>query len=431
MMNPSTSTPQVAPLAPVEPQDHLQNREQQARPGPSQESGRARSGRALSVAFCENGAGYGGAVISLEAMLEKLPPDFLPHIYTGLGIDPYPRLARLGRWRHLRAISVLSQQWLRRRRIPYASAIDNLVNILPTALSYYWHFKRDAIDLVYLNNDASCNMAAALGAKLAGLPMVLHARGFNVDTRGNRWVLANLRHGLPVSTAVRAELLTLGLAPEKCTVIAEGLDLEAFAPRAPSPALRAELGIGTDEPVVTLVGGLVDWKGQDVLLDAAPRILQRYPRAHLLLVGGAYGKDREFADEIARRAAAPGLQGRVRLLGMRGDVPDILALSTIVLHASTKPEPFGRTFLEGMALGKAVIASNEGGPLDVIEDGVDGLLIPPRDPAQLADAVLRLLDQPDFAAALASRAAVKAREYSIERHTDAVCSVLRWIMRRN
>jgi len=418
-----TSSSQVAAL-PAKPQQ-----EQPLRPEPSQGANPTRSGRPLAVAFCENGAGYGGAVISLEALLEKLPAEFQPHIYTGLATAPYPRLARLGHWRQVRAISVLSQQWLRQHRIPAASTIDNLVNVLPTALSYYWRFKRDGIGLVYLNNDASCNLAAALGAKLAGLPMVLHARGFNVDTRGNRWVLANLRHCIPVSTAVRAELLTLGLQAEKCTVVAEGLDLDAFYPRPPLPGLRSALGIAADEPVVTLVGGLVDWKGQDVLLDAAPRILERYPHAHLLLVGGAYGKDRDFADEIARRAAAPALRGRVRLLGMRGDVPEILALSTIVLHASTKPEPFGRTFLEGMALGKAVIASNEGGPLDVIEDGVDGLLIPPRDPERLAGAVLRLLDQPDFAATLAGRAAIKARDYSIERHTEAICAVLHRVMR--
>jgi len=388
----------------------------------------ARTRRACAIAFCENGAGYGGAVISLEAFLEKLPADFAAHIYTGLAIEPYPRLQRLGRWRHLRAINTLSQQALRRWRVPFASHLDNLANVLPTALAYYWRFKRDGIDLVYLNNDASCNMAAALGARLAGLPTVLHARGFNADTRGNRWVLGKLSHGIPVSTAVRAELVQLGLPTDKCTVVAEGLDLDAFAPRPPSEALRAELGIGAGEPVVTLVGGLVDWKGQDVLLDAAPAILRRYPRAHLLLVGGAYGKDSSFADEIARRAQAPALDGRVRLLGMRGDIPDILALSTVVLHASTKPEPFGRTFLEGMALGKAVIASNEGGPLDVIEDGVDGLLIPPRDPRLLADAVLRLLDDPGFAATLAARAVVKARDYSIERHAEAICQVLRHIV---
>jgi len=381
--------------------------------------------RPCNVAFCENGAGYGGAVMSLEAMLEKLPPEFRPHIYTGIGSAPYPQLARFGTWRWLPPISLLSQQWLRRQKVPFASSIDNACNVLPTALRYYLAFKRDRIDLVYLNNDASCNLAAAIAARIAGLPTVLHARGFNTDTRGNRWVLGMLQHGMPVSSAVRRELLALGLPAEKCTVIAEGLDLHAFHPRAPDPQLRAELGIGDDEPVITLVGGLVDWKGQDVLLDAAPLILARYPRAHLLLVGGAYGRDASFAATIAARAAEPALHGRVRLLGARDDVAGILALSDIVLHTSTTPEPFGRTFLEGMALGKSVIASNEGGPLDVIADGVDGVLIAPRNPSLLADAVLNLLDHPDVRATLGANAAIKARAYSIERHTAAVCAVLR------
>ena len=78
-----------------------------------------------------------------------------------------------------------------------------------------------------------------------------------------------------------------------------------------------------------------------------------------------------------------------------------------------------------MALGKAVIASNEGGPLDVIADGVDGVLIAPRNPQLLAHAVLRLLDHPAERATLGANAAIKARDYSIRRHTDIVCKVLR------
>lgn len=386
--------------------------------------------RPRNIAFCENGAGYGGAIMSLEAFLEKLPPQFTPHIYTGIGAQPYPKLSRFGKWRHLAPISLLSQQWLRHYKVPFASSIDNLLNMLPTALRYYFAFKRDGIELVYLNNDASCNMAAALGAYLAGLPAILHARGFNTDTRGNRWVLGTLKHCMPVSTAVRKGLLKLDLASEKCTVVAEGLDLEIFHPRPANPVLRTSLDIGDDEPVITLVGGLVDWKGQDVLLDAAPLILARFPKAHILLVGAAYGRDASFAQTIGARAANPALHGRVRLLGARDDVAELLALSDIVLHTSTKPEPFGRTFLEGMALGKAVIAANEGGPLDVIDDGVDGLLIPPRDHRILADAVLRLLDDPGFRETLGAHAAVKAQNYSIERHTDAICEVLCGQLRR-
>jgi len=381
--------------------------------------------RPRAIALCENGAGYGGAIMSLEAMLEKLSPQFTPHIYTGIDAEPYPQLARFGQWRHLPPISLLSQQWLRRHKVPFASSVDNLFNMLPTALRYYRAFKRDKIALVYLNNDASCNMPAALGAYLAGLPAILHARGFNTDTRGNRWVLGTLKHCMPVSRAVEQGLLALGFPAEKSTVVAEGLDLQTYHPRPPDPALRAALGIAQGEAVITLVGGLVDWKGQDVLLDAAPHILARYPHAHILLVGAAYGRDPGFANTIEARAADPLLRGRVRLLGARSDVAAILALSDIVLHASTKPEPFGRTFLEGMALGRAVIAANEGGPLDVIDDGIDGLLIAPRNPALLAESVLRLLDDPALRASLGAHAAIKAQDFSIERHAEAVCRVLR------
>ncbi|MEJ7808419.1 MAG: glycosyltransferase family 4 protein, partial [Telluria sp.] len=348
----------------------------------------------IKVAFCENGAGYGGAIISLVAMLEHLPKQYDIGIYTSLNSEPYQRLGALGRWRHVAPVRVVSPSRMRASWVPFRSGLDNMLNVLPYALKYYRHFRRDKNDLVYLNNDTSCNMAAALAGKFAGLPLVLHARGFNVDTKATRWMLANLNHCIAVSHAIKDEMLALGIARDKITVIPEGLDLNVFRPGPPVLAVREELGIDEHDPVITLVAGLVDWKGQDVLLDAVPMILARYPNAHFLLVGGAYGKDRAFADLIMSRAGEPKLRGRVHMLGARDDIPAVLSISDIVLHASTKPEPFGRTFLEGMAFGKAVIASNEGGPLDVIVHEVDGLLIAPRQPALLAQAVIRLLDEP-------------------------------------
>jgi glycosyltransferase involved in cell wall biosynthesis len=379
---------------------------------------------AVKVAFCENGAGYGGAVISLAAMLEHLPAHFQPSIYTSLDGAQYQQLGAISHWRHLRPVQLVSQARIRASGVPFASSVDNLLNVLPYALKYFRNFRRDKIDLVYLNNDTSCNMAAALAAKFSGLPLVLHARGFNVDTKGTRWILANLDHCIAVSHAIRAEMLELGLPAEKITVVPEGLDLTEFRPRPPAPALRAALGIGASDPVVTLVAGLVDWKGQDVLLDAAPAILAQLPHAHILMAGGAYGKDSGYADLIARRARDPALGGRVRMLGARSDIADVLSISDVVLHTSTKPEPFGRTFLEGMALGKAVIASNQGGPLDVITHERDGLLIAPGQPALLAQAVARVLCDPAFAAALAAQAALTAAGYSIQQHASMVAKVL-------
>lgn len=379
---------------------------------------------AVPIAFCENGAGYGGAVISLAAMLAHLDRRYAPVLFTGLGTEPYRQLEQLGRWRQLAPGQLFSHASLRRRNVPFASTIDNLFNLLPYALRHYRAFRAERIRVVYLNNDASCNFAAALGARLAGLPLVLHARGFHADTSTNRLVLKWLDHCIPVSTAVRDELIGLGLSPDKCTVVPEGLDLAQFHPKAPAAALRAELGLLNDDPVITLVGGLIDWKGQDILLQAAPRLFARYPRAHILLVGSAYGRNDLFARQITAHAAAPDMAGRVLLLGGRKDVADILSISSVIVHASTKPEPFGRTFLEGMAAGRPVIASAEGGPLDVISHERDGLLIAPRNPDLLADAILRILDNPAWAADMAHQAAQTAQRYSITQHTAEVAAIL-------
>lgn len=382
------------------------------------------TGTTTTVAFCENGAGYGGAIISLAAMLEHIDGRFAPLLYTGLATEPYPQLARLGRWQQLTPVELLPRTALARHRIPFSSMVDNLCNLLPSALKYYRAFRRERVGIVYLNNDASCNAAAAFGARLAGLPLVLHARGFHADTRGNRLVLSWVDHCIPVSHAVQRQLIDLGLDENKCTVVHEGLDLDVFRPRAPNAALRAELGLAPDTPVITLVGGLIDWKGQDVLLDAAPQIFARHPDARILLVGAAYGRDDLFAQRIAQQAQAPGLAGRVLLLGGRKDIPEILSISSVVVHASTKPEPFGRTFLEGMALGRPVIASSEGGPLDVITHEHDGLLVAPRDPDLLAHAILRILDDPEWAERMAREGAQTARRFSIQHHTDAITSIL-------
>ncbi|MGZ8289801.1 MAG: glycosyltransferase family 4 protein [Telluria sp.] len=382
----------------------------------------------IRIGFCENGEGYGGAVISLAAFLEKIPSEFKPHIFTGIGTGKYRQLDRFGRWTHIQPVSLIDQAWLRRRRTPFASTLDNIFNLLPFALRHYRAFKRHGINLVYLNNDASCNMAAAVAGWIAGVPMVLHARGFNSDTRGNRWVLSRLDHCIAVSEAVKSELVTLGLPSSKCTVVPEGLDLNLFHPRPPSSRVYAELGLSGTEPVITLVGGLIDWKGQDVLLDAVPAILEKFPDANILLIGSAHGKDDEFGNMIVERAASQEMRGRVKVLGARTDIPDILSISSIVLHTSTQPEPFGRTFLEGMAMGKPVIASGEGGPLDVITHEVNGLLIEPRNPAKLAEAIIYLLNDPERCRAMGEKAAETARAYSIENHSDAISAILHAIL---
>ena len=94
---------------------------------------------------------------------------------------------------------------------------------------------------------------------------------------------------------MKVQLLELGLPAEKCTVVPEGLDLKVFSPRTLSATHLAQMNIDATSPIITLVGGLIDWKGQDVLLDACPMIVEKFPHATILLVGSAYGKNNSFS----------------------------------------------------------------------------------------------------------------------------------------
>jgi glycosyltransferase involved in cell wall biosynthesis len=159
---------------------------------------------------------------------------------------------------------------------------------------------------------------------------------------------------------------------------------------------------------VTLVGRLTSQKGVDTLLDAAVAIRQQVPTALFVIVGD--GPDRPA---LEARATANGLDGAVRFLGYRDDIPHVLAASDIVTMPS-RSEGLPHLLLEALAVGRPVVASRVGGIPDVVHDGDTGLLVAPDAPDEVAAGVLRLLADPAAAAALAH-----AGQRYVQRH----CSV--------
>ena len=186
-------------------------------------------------------------------------------------------------------------------------------------------------------------------------------------------------------------------------------------------ALRAQVAPGGARTVVGLFGRLSHWKGQDVLADAVARL----PDVEAVIVGDALFGETAFRDRLAARIAAPDLAGRVHLLGHRTDVPALLQAVDIVVHCSTAPEPFGRVIVEAMLAGRPVIASADGASGEIL--GPDyGFLVPPNDPAALADAIRRLRDLgPAERDRLLEANAARARSrYTVERMTRGVDRVL-------
>lgn len=230
----------------------------------------------------------------------------------------------------------------------------------------------------------------------------------------NRWLLRRTQRVVCVSEAVRAGYASLGpLLEGRLDLIRPGsVDLDRFRPARGGERewARAALNLAPDTRVAVLVGRLQRVKGQAGLIEAAEAVAARVPGSVFLLVGD--GPDR---DELARRASERGLEGRVRLLGRREDVPALLHACDLAVVASIGSEGFSRAALEAMASARPVVATGVGALPEIVADGETGLLVPPGDVGALAGAIGRVLAEPEFAARLGRAGRARAeREFSGE-----------------
>lgn len=187
-----------------------------------------------------------------------------------------------------------------------------------------------------------------------------------------------------------------------------------------SAAVRAELGVPVDARIVGVTARFDPRKGHAYLLDAFPAVLKAVPSAWLLLVG--YGPIREELEGQARRL---GVAERVRFLGHRPDAKRIAQAYDVVALTSTAIESLPFALLEGMAYGKPGVGTAVGGMPELIEEGVSGLIVPPRDSAAIADALIQLLGDPAKAARMgaAARERVRAR-FNADRMVQETLSMM-------
>ena len=156
--------------------------------------------------------------------------------------------------------------------------------------------------------------------------------------------------------------------------------------------------------LVGVFGRLSPWKGQHIVIDA----LCGLPDAHILLVGEALFGEQAYADDLRKRARSKGVEDRVHFLGFRRDIPVLMKLVDVVVHASTSPEPFGRVIVEAMLSNRPVIATRAGGVIEIIENEKTGLLVEPGSASELVTALQRLRIRGKFTEQLTSAAKDRA-----------------------
>ena len=274
--------------------------------------------------------------------------------------------------------------------------------------------RRERIDLVqtYL---FTANTWGRLAALIARVPLIVTSER-NVDMweepykqRLGTWLDRWTQRTTGNSGAVADYLVSKGLDRAKVRVIYNGVDTSRFEGPADPHATREEFGIPQHHAVVGHLARLEPQKDPRTFLEAAALVARRNPALSFLVVGGG-----SLEAEAKRQAEDLGLANRMIFTGPRRDVPRLLAACDLSVLASVK-EGMSNTIMESMAAGKPMVATRVGGNPELMADGETGFLVPPRDPAALAGAIQRVLDDPSLAKAMGLSAKARiAERFSVD-----------------
>jgi len=312
-------------------------------------------------------------------------------------------------FRHGRKAREIETLGVRVVHLPKRSRVD-----LRLVLALFRLMRAERIDIVHTFL-IGANLWGRLAAIAAGVPTVI-ASERNVDIweepmkRHLGRLLARVTQRIVANAeAVRDYLVARGLDPHRVVTIRNGVDPGRFETPLDVGALRRSLGVAPDDVLAAVVARLEPQKGHDTVIAAAAALKERWPRLRFLFVGGG-SREAELPALVARH----GLRDRVLFTGFRNDSVDLIRAADLSVLVSTK-EGLSNTLLESLAAGRPVIASTVGGNPEVVSPDV-GLLVPPRDPRALADALSAVLGDPAAVARMgaAGRELVR-RDFSVER----------------
>ncbi|WP_414754163.1 glycosyltransferase [Anabaena sp. CCY 9910] len=287
-------------------------------------------------------------------------------------------------------------------------------------------------DVIYANTQKAL-VVGAIASFIARRPLVYHLHDIlspehfsqtnlrvavNLANRFASLVIAN-------SQASQTAFIQAGGRAELTTVIYNGFDINLYQTAASDISkLRQYLGIANNF-VVGHFSRISPWKGQHILIDA---LAQCPPQVTSILVGDALFGEQAYVKELHQQITRLGLETRVKFLGFRADIPQLMAACDLVAHTSTAPEPFGRVIVEAMLCGKPVVAAKAGGAMELVEHGVNGFLTTPGESQELADIINTCLTEKHTTITIASNAkAIASQRFNVQNINQQIAQVLHTI----
>lgn len=276
--------------------------------------------------------------------------------------------------------------------------------------------QKEQIKIVHTHMYAS-SISGIVAARLAKVPVIIanmHSM-HEWHTKRRIWTAKKLFNSadkiIAVSDCIKKDLIDkLKLEPQKTLTIHNGVDLARFTPQIEVAGQNENLDIKDDEFVIGAIGRLVAFKGFTYLLKAAKIIYSQQPKFKLVIVGGG-----ELKQPLKQQAQELGIADKVIFTGRQDNVlPFLASFELVVMSSITEGLPI--VSLEAMAMGKAVVASRVGGIPEVVEERVTGLLVPPKDPSALAQAIITLMENPELRKSLGQAGRARVEEFFSLQH---------------
>jgi len=292
---------------------------------------------------------------------------------------------------------------------------------LPESFRYYKIGKRHNVKIVHLNNMLGGQLAGIIASKFLNVPCVAHLRDFEEIILIKKLYAGMIDHHIAISSAIKKNLLDLEVPEHKISTVWDTVDLKEFNCNASYENLLEEFDINKGEKIFGIFGRIIEWKGIREFILSADYVFKEVPDAKAFIVGDSSDGDKDYYHSVITLARSLGIDDKIVFTGFREDMPELMNMMEVVVHASIKPEPFGMVLIEGMALGKPVVATKAGGPLDVIIDGESGFLVGIGDYVEMGKKVNMLLKNPALSKEMGNNARERVVKYFCnEKHAKEI-----------
>ena len=387
----------------------------------------------IKILFISHSSAMLGAERSLLLLLKNIDRNHFEPIVILPRFGPLKeKIERL----NIKTYKVKSPWWVSGRKKNVIWTILRLgycvVQEIISLSKLYKIIKKEKIDVIYTNTIV--NFSGAIISSIMQKPHIWHIREILVENPDLHFFLpykvlfkfiSRFSNIVITNSYATADQFQSIIPNEKIRVIYNAVDLDEFENILPFPNIN---GVKTTDYVVAVIGSLQKRKAQDDAIKAIKIVKEKIPNIKLLIVGEG---NKKFKDYLKHLAFKLDVSDNVIFTGYRDDVPAIFHHCDLLLVPSWN-EPFGRVVIEAMAAGVPVIGANSGGVREIVEDGITGYLVSPKDPTKIAEKIIYLFHHPKLAKKIGNEGKKAVKEkFSIQNYIEGIEKIIQEVYMKN